>query len=1140
MIFAVQRFGTSEGCAVPISPMQQDVAKSLGWASGEIPFLSPTDRTPTRAQDSAAPREANRRQLGTDSSRPAELVALQNVLIACAIALAVATVIQLLVIHLWRNWVNRRYYQERRREQVAAAVDSGRASAQQIDIDNDGRLSYIEFCAMVRQREGKEHTDTALMARFKALDVDGSGFIDMNEYVRSTLCDALLSSSATLFELFEEWDEDGLGTIDKIEFRRAIHSLELGVDFTIADHDIDALFDEFDEDQSGSMVYQELHTALLQMQEQRKQALMRNRGRRRGQADANLVAQAARIHSPGYAHAPACRQDRATPVGLADPSVAALAAKLHREKQGRLQRIRSLWRPTGGNKPSKQRPPAKFFAFPKSLVWPSPVIFTLSIFVTGLTRTSSHLLASDPPGCDWACRALAIAVMSALVAFIALLCASVVLFRRQHKTTVRWQPTAKVGKPDDVNDPYMRLFAKLRIYSLSRGLELRDRQASLGRAVTRRLSLGRGCKHNNRPRRSCPALFGVTPAQVQPVRIQVQPDNASAGGGCCVLGSSSHSCPPAPSPSRTQSQHSPPPSPPGALEMREDMPLARVKPPKLAHVDVLAAPPPSKAPPPPPLYCRSAVHFSVTEAELPKKPSRPPPPPPTSLKPLAQAVLLSKILAKEKGFHVRVSANAPAENGMGCSKDATSIDSASLSRDTPPDNEIGRSQGVSRHEHGATLDDKMGYRQSVSCQETGKTRRTRRQEARNCRHQSRAEIRTSAVAMLESRGYRDRRTGGFPVPDADLEEPARTERLLASPFALWHSTVGDKLHAFEGFLLFRVNGSSCFGMYFRPLVVVLNFVFGLLSGMYAILPEGSLLAYSQAIAMMLLQFGMGFVSCFYLPDADRIISRFAGLQFFFEGAATTVLLGASLFARASEGKASEDIPEKPPHGPSSSNRSFSSSTGAPSLIGQMEIRMLLVVAFVLSLVALSVPITQLLEQRAITPFINIMLKRGCSPRALLAAAYILAVSLPKRIMKLIATGENGPEPEEKVGISASAGAAHEEEDAEVEETTEREGRADDGARRTSSDPEVTVHTCVTAGARAGGLMARAMAAKEVMGRRMAANTASTPSAPQRLQTQTHLVKARANVVMRLLHQRTSRKMRPDNDIAVEDFDDNDD
>ena len=42
------------------------------------------------------------------------------------------------------------------------------------------------------------------------------------------------------------------------------------------------------------------------------------------------------------------------------------------------------------------------------------------------------------------------------------------------------------------------------------------------------------------------------------------------------------------------------------------------------------------------------------------------------------------------------------------------------------------------------------------------------------------------------------------MPDDDNAEPARTERLLASPFGIRRKRIGDALQSREGFLLFRV------------------------------------------------------------------------------------------------------------------------------------------------------------------------------------------------------------------------------------------------------------------------------------------------------------------------------------------------
>ena len=96
---------------------------------------------------------------------------------------------------------------------------------QAIDKDNDHKLDFGEFCALVRERELGDHTDEELEERFKALDADGSGKIDMNEYVLFTLRDSLARSSTRVIELFKQWDDDNSGTVGKAEFRRAVQAM---------------------------------------------------------------------------------------------------------------------------------------------------------------------------------------------------------------------------------------------------------------------------------------------------------------------------------------------------------------------------------------------------------------------------------------------------------------------------------------------------------------------------------------------------------------------------------------------------------------------------------------------------------------------------------------------------------------------------------------------------------------------------------------------------------------------------------------------------------------------------------------------------------------------------------------------------
>ena len=130
------------------------------------------------------------------------------------------------------------------------------------DVDHDNKLDFDEFCAMVREREEGSHTDEELQTRFNELDADGSGKVDMHEYIRWALRDALSRSAARVIDLFRQWDDDGSGTIDKKEFRRAIRAL--GFDFFADVSEIDMVFDDFDADGSGSIDYKELNKMLRQ------------------------------------------------------------------------------------------------------------------------------------------------------------------------------------------------------------------------------------------------------------------------------------------------------------------------------------------------------------------------------------------------------------------------------------------------------------------------------------------------------------------------------------------------------------------------------------------------------------------------------------------------------------------------------------------------------------------------------------------------------------------------------------------------------------------------------------------------------------------------------------------------------------
>ena len=106
------------------------------------------------------------------------------------------------------------------------------------DLDQDGKLDFGEFCTMVRERNASELTEEELKDLFDKLDADGSGQVDMIEYLQWSLRDALTRSSSRVIDLMRAWDEDRSGTVEKKEFFRAVRSLG----FEVSQREADAVF----------------------------------------------------------------------------------------------------------------------------------------------------------------------------------------------------------------------------------------------------------------------------------------------------------------------------------------------------------------------------------------------------------------------------------------------------------------------------------------------------------------------------------------------------------------------------------------------------------------------------------------------------------------------------------------------------------------------------------------------------------------------------------------------------------------------------------------------------------------------------------------------------------------------------------
>ena len=279
----------------------------------------------------------------------------------------------------------------------------------------------------------------------------------------------------------------------------------------------------------------------------------------------------------------------------------------------------------------------------------------------------------------------------------------------------------------------------------------------------------------------------------------------------------------------------------------------------------------------------------------------------------------------------------------------------------------------------------------------------------------------------------------------------------------------DDFQAIEGFALFRVNGTSCIGRHYRILVVLANAAFGVLAGLEPLLPHGSTAALAQTGAVLTLQLAMACVCFRFAPDADRVVSMFAGTQFLLEGTSTACLFAASVLSRSAV-VADDDA-----------DASADTLGDAPSPTDVEDSRpvTLRLVAFWIGLAALSVPVLQLAEQRFVTPALLVVRAKGVvqSPLALCAAVYMFASSMPRMLHRLITTAaglegvEDGADGQAVGGATADAG----DDAVEVPASAGLTPGSDDAGVGLSGD------AVLCAGHKVSKLLARGLAAKEAAG-----------------------------------------------------------
>ncbi len=169
-----------------------------------------------------------------------------------------------------------------------------------MDLDFSLALDFEEFSRLVRAREIAIHSETALRERFNLLDVDGSGTVDVTEFIKFALRDALSRTAVPIKSLLASWDADGTGDIGLQEFRDAIRFFG----FEARNAEIDSVFHEFDRNGNGALDINELTDVLREgaLPARMQQHALRKLGDREGhltkeQAAASLEAASAQRES---------------------------------------------------------------------------------------------------------------------------------------------------------------------------------------------------------------------------------------------------------------------------------------------------------------------------------------------------------------------------------------------------------------------------------------------------------------------------------------------------------------------------------------------------------------------------------------------------------------------------------------------------------------------------------------------------------------------------------------------------------------------------------------------------------------------------------------------------------------------------
>jgi calcium-dependent protein kinase len=123
----------------------------------------------------------------------------------------------------------------------------------QFDKDNSGTITINELQRGL-EKKGAKSTKAELEKMLDAMDVDGNGELDYEEFIAATLCQSKLLNEENVERAFAYFDKDNSGFITTDELKKVIR--DFGIDKTAGVHE-DEFMNALDKNHDGKIDYDE-------------------------------------------------------------------------------------------------------------------------------------------------------------------------------------------------------------------------------------------------------------------------------------------------------------------------------------------------------------------------------------------------------------------------------------------------------------------------------------------------------------------------------------------------------------------------------------------------------------------------------------------------------------------------------------------------------------------------------------------------------------------------------------------------------------------------------------------------------------------------------------------------------------------